>query len=196
MLTTYEGLLKVKILPDLEAGRPNWDEPHTRAVVKHMKAIIENNPDLNLDQEILTIAAYAHDWGYSGLFKGGKPLNMNDVSNAKEAHMKHSGQKLRELLKDPIFNFLSEERKQRAVHLTQRHDKLNELKDVDELVLMEADTLGGLDIEEVKPTFDKESNDRYMKGVREKRLPLFITEYGKMEFERLYKARQKYYLEK
>lgn len=189
----YEDFLKSSVLPELEAGRPNWDKPHTECVVEHLKAIINNNPELNLDRDVLIIAAYAHDWGYAGLFSGGRPLNLEDVENAKETHMRIGAEKLTQLLKNNIFDFLSEEQKQRTIHLVQAHDKLNSLKDPDELVLMEADTLGGLDVEKVKPGFDKESNAKYMQGVKNKRYPLFITDYGKKEFERLYKAREDYY---
>jgi len=58
---------------------------------------------------------------------------------------------------------------------------------------MEADTLGGLDVTKVKPTYDKESNAPFMRSMRKKRFPLFITEYGKKEFERLYILRGKYF---
>ena len=68
----YDDILKSTILSELEAGRPNWDKPHTEAVVEHIKAIINSEPSLNLDTEVIVIAAYAHDWGYAGLFEDGK----------------------------------------------------------------------------------------------------------------------------
>ena len=46
---------------------------------------------------------------------------------------------------------------------------------------MEADTLGGLDTSFYKPTFSKESNERYMQNVLEKRFPKFITDYAETE---------------
>lgn len=192
-MTQMETFLQDTIFPQLEAGRPNWDKPHTEAVVAHIKQLIEANPQLSLDREVLIIAAYAHDWGYVGLFRNGQKFSLDDVTSAKEAHMTIGAEKLRELLKDPRFDALSVERKARAVHLVFVHDKLKELKEVDELILMEADTLGGLDVERVEPSFDIESNERYMSDVRSKRLPLFITEYGKREFERLYGLREEYY---
>lgn len=189
----YEDLLNNTILPELEAGRPNWDKPHTQTVVGHIKAIIGNSPKLDLDKDVLIIAAYAHDWGYVGLFKRAETVDLNKVMNAKEAHMRIGAGKLSELLRNEAFDSLSEKQKQRAIHLVQVHDKVETLQDPDELVLMEADTLGGLDVDKVKPSFDKVSNDRYMQGVKAKRFPLFITDYGKREFARLYKAREKYY---
>lgn len=190
---SYEDILKTTILPELEVGRPNWDKPHTEAVAEHIKAIMDNSPALNLDKEVLIIAAYAHDWGYAGLFEGGKPLEIDDVDKAKEAHMAIGADKLTELLKDKAFDFLTKDQKQRAIHLVKTHDKLDTLTEPDELVLMEADTLGGLDIEKVKPSFNRASNEKYMRGVKAKRYPLFITDYGKVQFERLYKSREDYY---
>lgn len=190
----YEEMLKTKILPELEAGRPNWDKPHTEAVVAYVKSILDNTPSLNVDRVVLVIAAYAHDWGYAGLFSNGKQLNIDDVNNAKARHMQLSADKLREFLTDSGFDFMSDKQKERAIHLVSCHDNLESLKDTDELVLMEADTLGWLDVAKVKPSFDKVSNQKYMEGVRSKRLPLFITEYGRHVFETLYQSREKYYL--
>lgn len=58
------------ILPELEKGRPNFDRPHTVAVVIKVKEIIKNNPQLKLDEAVLIVAAYSHDWGYADLFIG------------------------------------------------------------------------------------------------------------------------------
>ena len=190
----YETLLQKTIFPELEKGRPNWDKPHTQAVVQHLKTIINNSPELNLDFDVLLIAAYAHDWGYAGLFKDGKQLSIADVNDAKSAHMTIGVKKLTKLLSNPTFDFLSSERKQRATHLVKIHDKIDELTDSDELVLMEADTLGGLDIEKVKPSFDLDSNTKYMIGVKNHRFPKFITKCGKEQFEKLYQMRADYYL--
>lgn len=193
MDTNYEDLLKGKILPELEAGRPNWDKPHTEAVVEHIKAIIDKNPELNLDKVVLVIAAYTHDWGYAGLFKAGKPLNIDDVDNAKASHMKMGAEKVKELLHNNVFNFLTENQKLRVERLVQVHDDLKTIRDLDEIVFMEADTLGGLDVEKVKPSFDKESNAKYMEGVKNTRYPMFITNYGKQMFRKLFQSRQDFY---
>ena len=191
----YEDLLAKTVLPELEAGRPNFDKPHTKAVVEYIKAIMDNHPELNLDRDVSVIAAYAHDWGYTGLFQDGKQIEIDDVGEAKKTHMLLGVDKLTVLLRDGVFNFLSKERKQRAIHLVGVHDDLKVLRDTDELVLMEADTLGGLDVSKIKPTFNKLSNTKYMQNVRNKRYPLFITKYSKQQFEKLYKLREDYYKE-
>ena len=83
-LDLIEKLLSETIYPQLEKGRPNWDKPHTISVVEKMKEILEHSPTLKVDKVVLLIAAYAHDWGYSGLFEDGKKLNLDDVMGAKE----------------------------------------------------------------------------------------------------------------
>ena len=64
---------------------------------------------------------------------------------------------------------------------------------MDELLVMEADTLGGLDMTYAAPSFDADSNERYMNGVRKMRIPYFITDYGKREVERLFRERMDFY---
>ena len=166
-----EDYLKKKILSDLEKGRPNFDKPHTLEVVAYVKRILKYAPSIKVDKDVLIIAAYAHDWGYSGLFKNNKPLDFKDVSNAKKQHMILGAEKLSRLLKDDFFSFLTKEQKQRCVDLVAIHDKINKLKDIDELILMEADMLSGLDVKSVKPTFDFDSNKKYLHLVETKRIP-------------------------
>ncbi len=187
-----EEFLKEHIFPELEKGRAGFDMPHTQAVVFYLKEILNNSPSINVDNIVLLIAAYAHDWGYADLFTQGKPINYEEVKNAKKLHMELGVQKIHSLLKDPFFSFITTEQKERIIHLVGIHDKLVELKEIDELVLMEADTLGGLDIKLITPFKDKESNIKYIEGVKAKRVPLFITEFGKSKVEELIKKREQY----
>ena len=73
------------------------------------------------------------------------------------------------------------------------HDKKFELKDTDELVLMEADMLSALYIGGEKPKNDVVWNEKFMEAMKTTRLPKFITEYGKHEAARLMKEREEYY---
>ncbi|MCD8484338.1 hypothetical protein LRY65_02005 [Candidatus Woesebacteria bacterium] len=108
---TYETILRDTIFPELEKGRPNWDRPHTEAVVKYLKEIIAQTPELKLDRDVLIIAAYAHDWGYADLFADGKPLNFDQVISRKKEHMRLGAEKLEKLLQKPEFDFLTKEQK-------------------------------------------------------------------------------------
>lgn len=193
MVNNYEKFLQEHVFPELEAGRPGWDKPHTESVVEYVKSIIDASPELKLDRDVLVIAAYAHDWGYAGLFAGTPRAEFDDIVKAKGEHMVIGAQKIKNLLEESVFDFLKLEQKERIVHLVGIHDNLESLRDSDEFVLMEADTLGGLDTSRVKPSFDNASNEKYLVGVRKRRLPIFITKYGKDHFEELFTKRQKFY---
>ncbi|MCA9370121.1 MAG: HD domain-containing protein [Pseudomonadales bacterium] len=189
----YEKFLRATIFPELELGRPGWDKLHTPRVVAYAKKILDHTPNLPVNRDVLVIATYAHDWGYAGLFQNGSPLQIDDVISAKEFHMKIGAEKIQALLQNDVFDFLSQEQKRRIVHLVGVHDKLQVLTKPDEIILMEADTLGGLDPGKTKPSFDAASNARYMQRARDRRLPLFITEYGRAQFELLYAKREALY---
>ncbi len=190
MQRSIESHLKQTIFPDLERGRPGWDKPHTEAVVRYMRLLLEHWPISaeELDATVLFIAAYAHDWGYADLFDDGEPVQFDEVKDAKVAHMTRGASKLAALLEDAVFDALSSTQRERAVHLVEVHDKLEQLEDTDELLLMEADTLGALSAGVEHSTFDVASARRYLAAVKRRRLPLFITEYGKSELERLVQA--------
>lgn len=181
------------IYPALEKGRPNWDAPHTMSVVSKIHEIKDNNPDLDIDWDVVIVAGYAHDWGYSDLFEEGTPVQLDEVGKQKVFHMEIGARKIEELLKDSRFAFLSEQQKTRVVHLVSIHDYLDRITAIDEKILVEADTLGAIDVTKVKPTFNAASNARYMEKARAVRLPLFVTEYSRSEFERLAKERDEYY---
>jgi hypothetical protein len=195
-LRTLEDYLQVRIYADLGRGRPDFDKPHTASVVQKVKDIVENTPDVHVDVQMLLVAAYTHDWGYSGLFDHGKPLELEDIGQQKEKHMQLGAEKLKELLKDKFFDEYSGNRKDKAVFWVLNHDNLEMIRMTDDLelvVLMEADTLGGLDTSFINPSFSRESNERFLKNTREKRWPLFRTEHSKKVFEKYFKMRQDYY---
>ncbi|MFA5926526.1 MAG: HD domain-containing protein [Parcubacteria group bacterium] len=188
-----EEFLKIKILPDLKKSRGGFDGIHTLEVVDWIKRIIRHNPQLKLDQDVLLIAAYAHDWGYADLFRENEIMRFERVEGAKKLHMELGAKKLKRLLKDDFFSFLDDSQKERAIHLVAVHDKKFEITDTDELILMEADMLSSLDINTSKPIFDAKSNEKFMKAMLTSRIPKFFTEFSKKEAERLAKEREDYY---
>ncbi|KKQ68625.1 MAG: hypothetical protein A2626_03005 [Candidatus Nealsonbacteria bacterium RIFCSPHIGHO2_01_FULL_38_55] len=192
-LDKLEEYLKEKILPDLEKSRGGFDMIHTLEVVDWLKQIIKQNPDLNLDETVLLIAAYAHDWGYSEIFTERQVMNFELVENAKSLHMELGAKKVEKLLKDDFFSFLSDKQKIRCIHLVAAHDKKFEIKDTDELALMEADMLSGLDINNNKPIYDAESNKKFMEAIITTRIPKFITKFSKDEVQKLIQKREEYY---
>lgn len=191
-----EEYLKEKILPDLEKSRGGFDKIHTLEVVTWLKQIIAHNPKLKLDETVLIIAAYAHDWGYSDIFKDGQVMSFEIIENAKKLHMELGAKKIEKLLDDNFFSFLTDTQKSRCIHLVAVHDKKFEIKDVDELILMEADMLSALDVNSNKPVLDVESNKKFMEAMLTTRIPKFITEFSKNEAKKLIQARENYFKQK
>ncbi|MEA3344274.1 MAG: HD domain-containing protein [Patescibacteria group bacterium] len=195
-LNNLEKYLKEKILPDLEKSRGGFDKIHTLEVVKWLKQIISHNPGLKIDETVLLIAAYAHNWGYSDIFKDNQVMNFEIVENAKKLHMELGAKKTKILLEDDYFSFLTNTQKSRCIHLVAVHDKKFEIKDVDELILMEADMLSSLEISKGKPVYNVESNKKFMEAMLTTRIPKFITEFSKNEAKRLIQVRKDYYKQK
>ena len=173
-----EIYLQTILLPDLEMGRSNWDAPHTLLVVEELKQILEHAPELDLDRIVLLITAYTHDWGYTGLFAA-PGYSLDDVMRQKALHMEIGAEKTETLLEEPIFAFLRDAQKRRIVELVRIHDKLDSLHEQDELAFMEADTLGALAMDRKRSNFSREDELAYLMDVEQKRLPFFLTEYGK-----------------
>lgn len=128
-------------------GRKEWDEPHTKAVVYYATEIA-NSSGLNV--LVLKTAAWLHDIGYHSLFEGDESKQFSQVMDRKAKHMAN-GAKLAELFleKPEIKTFYTKEQTERIIHLVSVHDLVEELKDDDEIALMEADTLGAIDIDRV-----------------------------------------------
>ena len=192
-LDKLEKYLTEKILTDLGKSRGGFDKIHTLEVVGWLKQIIKHNPKLKLDETVLLIAAYAHDWGYSDIFRDGQAMNFELVEKAKPLHMELGAKKIATLLKDDFFSFLTDMQKTRCIHLVAVHDKKFEIKDTDELVLMEADMLSSLDINTNKPIYDAESNKEFMEAMFTTRIPKFITKFSKNEARKLIQKRVDYY---
>lgn len=192
-LIKVEEYLKEKILPDLEKSRGGFDKIHTLEVVAWLKQIIDHNQDLKLDKIVLLIAAYAHDWGYSDIFEEGQVMHFELIENAKKLHMALGAKKIEKLLQDDFFSFLTKEQKSRCIHLVAVHDKKFEIKDTDELILMEADMLSSLEVNTKKPVYDAESNKKFMEAMLTTRIPKFITEFSKNEAKKLIQKRMDYF---
>ncbi|MEK7142790.1 MAG: HD domain-containing protein [Patescibacteria group bacterium] len=188
-----ESYLKEKILPDLENSRGGFDKYHTLEVVDWIKQIINHNPQLKLDKPVLIIAAYAHDWGYAGVFKDSEVIDNDKIESAKKLHMEVGAEKIKKLLKDNIFSFLTNKQKERCIHLVAVHDKKYEIEDTDEIILMEADMLSTLDIDTTKPVIDAESNKAVMDSILNIRLPKFKTDFSRNEAKKLIQRREEYF---
>lgn len=195
MKTFIEKTLQKIILPDLEKGRKDFDRPHTEAVVYWIQEILKR---LNLSEstnKILITAAYAHDWGYIGLFNDIDSTNLELVHQMKPKHMERGAKMISNLLSSSLSKYFTTDEIAQVTHLVDIHDKLEELKSEAEIILMEADTLGAIDVDKVKPTYSKEDTilliDREIRG---RRLPIFRHDWAKVEAEKLIRKRLDWYI--
>jgi hypothetical protein len=192
-----EQVLKETILPDLEKGRKGYDLEHTLAVVYWMKDLLQHLDSPNLDPLVLVTAAYAHDWGYIGLFDGVEKRSIELVHKMKPLHMQRGAEMLAKLLKEKLTADFTPAQQERVAHLVRVHDLVEDLKDEDEVLLMEADTLGMLDAERITPTYSKEDNATMMKReITDRRFPRFIHDYAKEMGAVVYQRRMDFYKDK
>lgn len=192
---SIEKILQETIFPDLLKGRKDFDLPHTKAVVYWMKQLLTFTPEIGLDSQVMITAAYAHDWGYIGLFEGVDSNDPKVIAARKPLHMERGAELIRKLIDDQLLSFFTLEQKEQVAHLVSMHDKVEELQTDAEILIMEADTLGMLDTDLVKPTFSKEDNDRFIsKEVKQRRVPRFQHEIAKNLVEELINKREKFYL--
>jgi hypothetical protein len=193
MDTTYEKLLIKSIIPDLKNGRSDFDLNHTLAVIHWIKYILSTEAK-HLDSKVMITAAYAHDWGYFGLFDNTDSNSISDINKQKELHMKNGSKKIRYLL-NQYPSLFSKEQVGQISNLVGIHDSVELLETDEEITLMEADTLGALDIDRVKPTFSKEDNLQYIdEQIYKRRLKKFIHKEVVKIATKLAKKRLDYYL--
>ena len=194
-----EKVLKQIILKDLSKGRKDFDKPHTEAVVYWMKYLLQNidstiSTHQTIDPQVLITAAYAHDWGYIGLFSDSNSNSFANISKMKKLHMTRGAIMIEQLLHQRLGNYFTQQQILRVAHLVLFHDKIEKLIDEDELLLMEVDTLGMLDIDRITPTFSKKDNDVFIKkGIEGRRLPKFTHKEAKEIALKLVEKRKRYY---
>ena len=188
-------ILETYIFPDLIKGRKDFDLPHTKAVIHWMEWLITNYPQQeHLNSKVLITAAYAHDWGYIGLFDGANSNDPQVIFQKKEQHMMKGAEKIGNLIDTQLSRDFTAVEKKRVIHLVLVHDRVENLLDEDELLLMEADTLGILDVERVKPTFSQEDNQKYLASeIERRRLPAFTHQFAKKMAAKLVEKRKSYY---
>lgn len=192
-----EEVLQQVIFPELLKGRPDFDLPHTKSVVHWMKWLISEMPSSEQKGQnatVLITAAYAHDWGYIGLFEGVDVANLDLVHKMKPLHMERGAEYITKLIQEKLSEFFSEEEVSRVAHLVRVHDRVEDLHTDDELLLMEADTLGMLDVSMVVPTFSKEDNDLFLsREIHGRRLKHFKHQQALNKAEELAEARRMWY---
>ena len=168
----------------LKYGREGWDIPHSRAVVYHAEQIALAE---GLDVRAHYTAGWLHDTGYFRVFNPHESHDLGKITDKKTLHM------IRGVEYAEIFfqlkrmtEFYTPAQQELIMLLIGTHDKLDELKTIDQIAFMEADTLGMIDLSRIKPTFDRATALKNIDVELKKRADLFRTEYGKRMFTELF----------
>ncbi|MDP2750378.1 MAG: HD domain-containing protein [Nanoarchaeota archaeon] len=183
---TLEIKVKNISLSYLRKGRPNFDVPHTLCAVFWMKKILKKE---NADEKCLLTAVYFHDVGYSCMFN--KTADYEQVIKNKKTHMKRGS-----AIAKKELSRLKEYSNKEIVKISKficNHDKLKEIKNREETLLMEADSLGMVDVIRIKPTFGAENWTKFYEDFKRLRVPLFKTKISKKFLTILLKKADRYY---
>ncbi len=188
--SSTENKIKEKVLSYLEKGRPGWDVPHTLACVHWMKELLKNEKG---NPKILIPTIYFHDIGYIELMEENKNLDLKRNMDMKEEHMKRGAIIAIKILNE-VGGF-SQEEIERICYLVSIHDsyeKISESNDNEAQLVYEADGLGQIDRERVKPTYSKEDAGIFLRDFQNKRGLRFKTESGKIFYKELIEKAKKY----
>ncbi len=186
-----EKTLSKIVISYLKKGRAGWDLPHTLACVHWIKELLKNE---NGNPKILVPVMYFHDIGYIELMEGKENLNLERNMNMKEEHMRRGAILAREILENRIEGFTKEEI-ERICYLVSIHDNyeiIKEINDNDAQLVYEADGLGQIDRDRVKPTYSKEDAEIFLRDFQKKRGQRFRTESGKIFYRELFERALKY----
>lgn len=171
----------------LKYGRIEWDIPHTLCSVYWIKKIVKKEKG---NERILVTAAYLHDIGYSGLFKT-KKIGHGNVLRKKGLHMEVGAEIAKKELQK--LKYFSKKEIDEICHLVSMHDKLGKIKTKNEILLMESDSLGMIDVKKVTPSFDPENYVLFFNEFKKERLPIIRTKTSKKFLKKLIKNAESYY---
>ncbi len=181
------------VIPLLENGRP-FDLKHTFATAYWAGQICIQE---NLDPEILIPAALFHDTGWTALFNSndGGSRDFDKIQDKKKQHMINSENITRKYLeKHPQ---LSKSKRLQILFIIRNHDEIDKVELIRNNIylnaLVEADTLGQIDLKRVTITFNKENLKKFISDLLGRRELLFYSEFGKRSLEQLLDKLYKYY---
>ena len=172
-LEKWEKELSDKVFKYLTNGRPNWDIPHTKAVVYWAKVICLKEKVDHENTKIIISSAYLHDIGYSFTKV---EANYSSVNRAKDDHMLIGAQETKKILYK--IGLYSDAEIIEISNIVLRHDILNRNFTLNEQILIEADSLAQLDRKRVKPNFNQADYNKFIMDYQKKRKPVFKTVGG------------------
>jgi putative nucleotidyltransferase with HDIG domain len=151
----------------LEQGRPDFDVNHTKAVVSWAYQLANNHnqqPGVKpVSVKVLVTAALFHDIGYHGEFNDDPDLQA--ISDKKKHHMIAGARMAKKFFKQEKDHSFTDEQINQISYLISIHDNLEQIAEEaspEARILMEADTLGAIDVEWVHPTFKGKQALKYL----------------------------------
>lgn len=181
-----EEKIKSKAISYLKTGRHGFDIPHTMASVYWMQQLLikeKGNP------KILVSAMYLHDVGYANKLPKGH--SYEQCLQAKKDHMIHGAEIARKIL-EKVGQFTKEEIDE-IENLVKTHDIIDRDRNHHEQLVFEADTLGQVDRDRAKPSFDKANYQKWLAGVEKARIPQLKTKSGIKFLNQIIQIARDYY---
>lgn len=186
-------------------GRPNFDVPHTHGVVAwaYQLATKLNTqmdrgdvlPNEPVDIPVLITAAWLHDIGYYGQFEN--VATHAEVQDIKARHMLVGAELAQKFLLEKAASIFTSQQIDLVVHLVRIHDDLDQISTNLETLLVEADTLGMLDVNWVEPTYQGEEALTFPdKPKTQKRFQLFRSPHGREALPQVVQAFRQFVLKR
>lgn len=165
----------------LEQGRPDFDVNHTKAVVYWAYQLANNHNQQpraeQVDANVLISSAIFHDIGYYGQFEDDPDLQA--ISDKKKYHMAAGAKMVKNFLKHCDNHPFSDKQVIKISYLISIHDNLDQIAkeaSPEARILLEADTIGAMDVDWVEPTYTGQEALKYLKRPRTiQRYSLFGT---------------------
>lgn len=178
----------------LEQGRPGYDVPHTHGVVAWAFELAmafnrqveagEVKDAQKVDLLVNVTAAWLHDIGYFGQFED--VADYAAVHDKKALHMVVGARMAGEFLREFASKYLNEFQIDEIAHIISIHDNLDEIVSMAETIMVEADTLGMMDVNYVEPTYTGEEALGFPEKPKTKRrFSMFKTDLAKRSLGRV-----------
>ena len=149
-----------------------------------MRELIKNEGG---DEKVLVTAIYLHDIGYGELID--KNYSLDDRLAVKEKHMEIGAARASNICEE--LGYEKEEIK-KISHLIEVHDNYDELKEKDEILVMEADSLALLNYERAPTNLSKEDYQDFLENFKNGRKNYIKTATGKKWVKELLPQAEEY----
>lgn len=154
------------------------DEHHAQRVVHWVKKLAGRHPE----KDLLVVAAYLHDIGWSGVLRPGK-VDFDEMLQKENVANRNTETFVRQVLGKLKFSEKDIRTVLRFIAAADRH----EARAADEAILVDADNLSKLCVDHVKEKYEKESYTKIVQVWEEKFADRIRTKKGKESYPSLLK---------